>query len=76
MAATLPLASIVVLVCGSTVDAARLRVACARLPFGARVLAISTRVGAAPTLRRIAEASVVTVGDLAQLPAALRKVLS
>ncbi|MBN9192425.1 DUF58 domain-containing protein [Microbacterium sp.] len=76
VAATLPLASIVVLVCGSTVDAARLRVACARLPFGARVLAISTRVGAAPTLRRIAEASVVTVGDLAQLPAALRKVLS
>ena len=76
VAATLPLASIVVLVCGSAVDATRLRLACARLPFGARVLAISAQVGAAPTLRRISEASVVTVGELAQLPVALRKVLS
>ena len=76
VAATLPLASIVVLVCGSTVDAARLRVACARLPFGARVLAIAAQSGGTPALRRIGEASVVTVGELVQLPAALRKVLS
>ncbi len=74
--ATLPLASIVVLVCGSAVDAGRLRVACARLPYGARTLAITTETGAAPSLRRIGEADVVTVGALDQLPAALRKVLS
>jgi uncharacterized protein (DUF58 family) len=76
VAATLPLASIVVLVCGSAVDAARLRLACSRLPFGARVLAVCAQTGAAPALRRIAEASVVTVGALPQLPSALRKVLS
>ncbi|MFL2000996.1 DUF58 domain-containing protein [Microbacterium sp. A1-JK] len=75
IASTLPLASIVVLVCGSTVDAARLRVACSRLPFGARVLAVVAETGASPSLRRIAEADVVTVGTLDQLPVALRKVL-
>jgi uncharacterized protein (DUF58 family) len=76
IAATLPLASIVVLICGSAVDAARLRIACSRLPFGARVLAVVTETGAAPSLRRIADADVVTVGALAQLPLALRKVLA
>jgi uncharacterized protein (DUF58 family) len=75
IAATLPLASIVVLICGSAVDAARLRTACSRLPFGARVLAVVTETGAAPSLRRIADADVVTVGALDQLPLALRKVL-
>ncbi|RKT31857.1 uncharacterized protein (DUF58 family) [Microbacterium sp. AG1240] len=75
IASALPLASIVVLVCGSTVDAARLRVACSRLPFGARVLAVVAETGASPSLRRIAEADVVSVGALDQLPVALRKVL-
>lgn len=76
VAATLPLASVVVLVCGGRVDANRLRAACARLPFGARALAVVAESGAAPSLRRIAEADVVTVGALDQLPAALRKVLA
>jgi uncharacterized protein (DUF58 family) len=76
VAAAVPLASIVVLVCGSTVDAARLRLACSRLPYGARVLAIRAEAGVAPTMRRIGEASVVTVGALDELPLALRKVLS
>lgn len=76
VAATLPLASVVVLVCGSTVDANSLRAACARLPFGARALAVVAHSGAAPSLRRIADASVVTVGSLDQLPVALRKVLA
>ncbi|MFG6475458.1 DUF58 domain-containing protein [Microbacterium sp. P06] len=75
IAATLPAASIVVLVCGSAVDATRLRVACSRLPSGARVLAVVTETGASPSLRRIADADVVTVGALDQLPLALRKVL-
>ncbi|MBU4464833.1 MAG: DUF58 domain-containing protein [Actinobacteria bacterium] len=76
LAATLPLASVVVLVCGSSVDPTRLRLACARLPFGARVLAVVAQSGAAPALRRIGDANVVTVGALEQLPAALRKVLA
>ncbi|WP_417564226.1 DUF58 domain-containing protein [Microbacterium sp.] len=76
VAAGVPQAAVVVLVCGSTVDAARLRVACSRLPYGARVMAVRAQLGAAPSLRRIAEASVVTVGELEQLPLAMRKVLA
>lgn len=77
VAATLPTASIVVLVCGSAVDAARLRVACGRLPYGARVLAVVADTAAdAPALRRIAEADVLTIGALDQLPSALRRVLA
>lgn len=77
VAATLPLASIVVLVCGSAVDAARLRVACSRVPFGARVLAlVADGTLASPTLRRIADADVISVSALDQLPGALRRVLA
>ncbi|MEV5070536.1 DUF58 domain-containing protein [Microbacterium sp. LMI12-1-1.1] len=77
VAATLPLASVVVLVCGSRVDANDLRSACSRLPFGARVLAVVASPGeSAPSLRRIGEADVVTLGALEQLPNALRKVLA
>lgn len=77
VAATLALASVVVLVCGSTVDANDLRTACSRLPFGARVLAVVADSGAnSPTLRRIGEADVVTIGALEQLAGALRKVLA
>ncbi|WP_337002587.1 MULTISPECIES: DUF58 domain-containing protein [unclassified Microbacterium] len=77
VAATMPLASVVVLVCGPRVSADDLRLACSRLPFGARVLAVVADVTAtAPTLRRIGEADVVTVGALDQLPLALQKVLA
>ena len=73
---TLAMASVAVLVCGSGVDAAQLRVACARLPFGARALAVVARTGATPSLRRIGDADVLTIGALEQLPIALRKVLA
>ncbi|TQJ30564.1 DUF58 domain-containing protein [Microbacterium sp. SLBN-146] len=76
VAATLPTASVVVLVAGSAVEAATLRIACARLPFGARALAIVAEAGATPSLRRIGDADVITIGALDQLPAALRKVLA
>ncbi|GAB3603085.1 DUF58 domain-containing protein [Microbacterium aureliae] len=76
VAASLPAASVVVLLTGSRADAATLRAACARLPYGTRVLALVADVGAAPALRRIAEADVVTVGSLEELPAALRRVLA
>ncbi|MDL9978199.1 DUF58 domain-containing protein [Microbacterium sp. ASV49] len=74
--ATLPTAAVVVLVAGSAVDAARLRAASSRAPQGARVLALVADLGAEPTLRRMGDADVVTIGALDQLPAALAKVLS
>jgi len=74
--ASVPLAAVVVLIAGSAVDAARLRAACARAPQGARVLALVADLGAEPSLRRLGEADVVTVGALEQLPLALSKVLA
>lgn len=77
VSATMPLASVVVLVCGSRVASDDLRLACSRLPFGAKVLAVVTDTTAtAPTLRRIGDADVVTVGALEQVPLALQKVLA
>ncbi len=77
IAAQAPDAAVVVLVTGSRTDAAELRLACSRLPQGVRALAVvaDTRVGA-PALQRIAEADVITIGALDQLPRAIRKVLS
>ncbi|MGV9195364.1 DUF58 domain-containing protein [Microbacterium sp. MC2] len=72
-----PQAAVVVLVTGAKTDAADLRLACSRQPYGVRVLAVvaDSRV-TSPALRRIGEADVITLGALDQLPAAVRKVLS
>ncbi len=77
IAAHAPQAAVVVLVTGSKTDASDLRLACSRLPYGVRALAVVAdgRVDA-PALQRIAEADVITVGELDQLPRAVRKVLS
>lgn len=72
-----PQAAVAVLVTGAKADAADLRVACARLPFGVRVLAVVADSSVeSPVLRRIGDADVVTIGALDQLPSAVRKVLS
>ncbi|WP_434811403.1 DUF58 domain-containing protein [Microbacterium sp. bgisy189] len=76
LAAHSPQAAVVVLVTGSRVDSARLRLACSRLPYGVRVLAIVADRIEAPELRRIGDADVVALGALDQLPRAVRKVLS
>jgi uncharacterized protein (DUF58 family) len=77
LARSMPLASVVVLLCGSKVRAEDLRLACSRLPFGARVLAIVTDgTATAPALSRIGEADVLTVGTLEQVPLALQRVLA
>ena len=77
VSATMPLASVVVLVCGSEVRSDDLRLACSRLPFGARALAIVADTTApAPALRRIGDADVITIGALDQIPLALQKVLA
>lgn len=77
IAAHAPQAAVVVLVTGSKSDTADLRLACSRIPFGVRVLAVvaDARVDA-PALRRIGEADVLTLGALDQLGGAVRKVLS
>ncbi|MGM7667909.1 DUF58 domain-containing protein [Microbacterium sp. A93] len=77
IAATMPLASVVVLVCGSKVSNEDLRLACSRLPFGARVMAVvADTTVERPSLRRIADADVVSLGALEQIPLALQKVLA
>lgn len=77
MAAGAPQAAVAVLVCGSRVDAGDLRLACSRLPYGVRVLAVVADARAdAPALRRVGDADVVTIGALDQLGRAVRKVLS
>jgi len=77
LARTMPLASVVVLICGSKVRSDDLRMACSRLPFGARVLAVvADRTATTPGLRRIGDADVVTIGALEQIPLALQKVLA
>jgi uncharacterized protein (DUF58 family) len=77
LARTMPLASVVVLICGSKVRSDDLRMACSRLPFGARVLAVvADSTATSPGLRRIGDADVVTIGALEQIPLALQKVLA
>lgn len=77
IAANAPLASVVVLVCGTKVSGDELRLACARLPFGAKVIAVvADATVEMPSLRKIGEADVVSVGTLQQIPLALQKVLA
>lgn len=77
VAAHAPQAAVAVLVTGAKADAADLRIACARLPYGVRVLAVVADASVdSPALRRIGDADVVTIGALDQLPSAVRKVLS
>lgn len=77
ISATVPLASVVVLVCGSKVSNEDLRIACSRLPFGAKAIAVvADTTVEVPALRRIGDADVVSVGALDQIPLALRKVLA
>ncbi len=75
MARRHPRASLLVLVFGSTVDAARLRAAARLRPPGATVLAVRARVPDSPhpaVLGRLAGGAVATVEDVAQLPLVLR----
>ncbi|MFV0408048.1 MAG: DUF58 domain-containing protein [Propioniciclava sp.] len=77
ISATAPQASMVVLVCGAAVSAEDLRASCARLPQATRTLVvIAASDHQQPSLRRIADADVVTLGALSQLPMALRRVLA
>jgi len=77
MARRHPRASLLVLVFGSTVEAARLRAAARFRPAGATVLAVRARVPHSPhpaVLGQLAGGAVATVEDVAQLPLVLRGV--
>lgn len=68
--------SIAFLVCGSTVTATQLRSAAAHFPLGVDVVAIVCDAGAVPTLRRVADLSVLTIGYLEDLQRSLAKRLA
>ncbi|MTE23980.1 DUF58 domain-containing protein [Microbacterium sp. ZXX196] len=70
-----PSASFVVLVTGRGATATDLKAAAARVPVGARTLVCIAEEGADPQLRRIADADVLTLGTLDQLPTAMRRAL-
>ncbi len=68
--------SIAFLVCGSTLSAAQLRAAASHFPLGVDVVAIVCDAGAVPSLRRVAELSVLTIGYLEDLQRSLAKRLA
>jgi hypothetical protein len=58
---------------GSQVKPAQLRSAAASVPPGVRSIAVRLDAGAAPARANIADLTVLTLGDLSDLPAVLRK---
>ncbi|WP_104137152.1 DUF58 domain-containing protein [Arthrobacter sp. ZGTC131] len=73
LADTVPNASVVFFVVGSQVMPAQLRSAAASVPPGVRSIAVRLDAGAAPARANIADLTVLTLGDLSDLPAVLRK---
>ncbi len=69
-------ASVVALVCGSSVTAQQMRDASRHLPFEARSIAVVCAPGTAPSLRVLGDMSVLTIGELSDLRGALGRVLS
>ncbi|MGO4593954.1 DUF58 domain-containing protein [Leifsonia sp. 2TAF2] len=65
--------SIAFLVCGSTPTAAQLRAAAAHFPLGVDVVSIVCDEGAVPSLRRVSDLSVLTIGYLEDLHRSLAK---
>ncbi|MFF1634350.1 DUF58 domain-containing protein [Leifsonia sp. NPDC058248] len=65
--------SIAFLICGSTVTAAQLRAASLHFPLGVDVVAVVCDVGAVPSLRRVTELNVLTIGFLEDLQKSLAK---
>lgn len=69
-------ASVAILVCGSEATAAQLRTASAAFPPGVEVLAIVCNPGIVPSLRRVGELRVLTVGYLDDVQKALARAAS
>lgn len=71
-----PDASLVVLIVGGAVDVSRLKAAHARIPLGARTIAVRVDRHHPPSRGRIGDLAVLTIATLADLPRALRSVVS
>ncbi|MGD8166544.1 DUF58 domain-containing protein [Herbiconiux sp. P16] len=69
-----PNASVAVLVYGGDVTPTELQAASVHLPLGVRVIAVSCIPGSEPSRRQIGDLAILTIGDLSDLPAALRRV--
>ncbi|MEO6201572.1 MAG: DUF58 domain-containing protein [Cryobacterium sp.] len=65
--------SVAFVLCGSTVTLAQLRAASTRFPAGVEVVAVVCDPEAVPTLRRVAELSVLTIGFLEDLQKSLSR---
>lgn len=65
--------SVAFLICGSTATLAELRAASTRFPAGVEVVAVVCDPEALPTLRRVAELSVLTIGFLDDLQKSLSR---
>lgn len=66
-------ASVVAVVVGSTVTSTDLRAAAVRLPVDARLVALRCAPGSGVSRGRVADMQVLTLGELADLPLALRR---
>lgn len=66
-------ATVVVLVCGSSVSARDIRAAGAVLPLGVRALAIQTETGAERAVSRLGSVTVLKLGALEDLPRGFRR---
>jgi hypothetical protein len=73
LADTVPNASVVFFVVGSNITPTQLRSAAASVAPGVRSLAVRLQPGAAPSRANIADLTVLTLGDLADLAIVLRK---
>ncbi|WP_240930404.1 DUF58 domain-containing protein [Isoptericola sp. BMS4] len=71
--ATVSDASVVAVVVGSTVTPTDLRAAAVRLPVDARLVAMRCVPGASVSRGRVADMQLLTLGELADLPNALRR---
>lgn len=73
--AEVPDASLAVLVSGTAVETSNVRRAILNVPQGIAVLALRCEVGARVAVRPLGSATVLTVGDLRDLPRAMRRVM-
>lgn len=69
-------ASVAIIVCGSEATAAQLRSASAAFPPGVEVLAVVCNPGIVPSLRRVGELRVLTIGYLDDVQKALARAAS
>lgn len=76
LADSVPNASVVFFVVGALVTPAQLRNAAASVPLGVRSFAVRCFTGANPARANIAELTVLTLGELSDLAAVLRKAVA